>query len=155
MTQAILVIATSDARILAELETLRNMDITIEVIEDMTDWMLQQPDTFTETELDLMVSGLLNADDFGKILQRILDEAIEAASSSAPMNESHAHSIPMPDFRIYEDFAPDFSDIPLKETINIHPTRVGREQTRTSMRAQPPRSHREQFPFVPSRHGNR
>ena len=164
-------IVTDSKSALAILQALRQADIIVQSRSTVQDLMNQHPELFQDIERELMDADLLTERDIQEIILRLHDDAestleLEAAQLEEQRIEAEEmldmllgqpdsleHILLAPDRYSYG--CPDIYETPLKDTINTHPIRPGREQTRAPMHAQPPRSHRTQFPFVPSRHGNR
>lgn len=127
------------------------------IMEHMVKMMQEKPEIFRVEELNLLIEDLLNEDDFEKIFKRLYSTAKEAFMQDiVDMQEAPGETIHMRAMHYLDDVeAPIFYyDSPL-EMMRSHPMTPGKSQKKGHIHAQPPRSHRSAFPFVPSRHGNR
>ncbi len=127
------------------------------IMEHMVKMMQEKPEIFRVEELNLLIEDLLNEDDFEKIFKRLYSTTKEAFMQDiVDMQEARGEALHMRAIHCadYMEAPIFYYDSPL-EMMRSHPMNPGKSQKKGHMHAQPPRSHRSAFPFVPSRHGNR
>ncbi|MEC9292643.1 MAG: hypothetical protein VX730_09600 [Pseudomonadota bacterium] len=164
-------IVTGSESALTILQALRQADIIVQSKSTLQDLMSEHPELFQDIEMELMDANQLSEGDIRDIILRLHDDAVSVLDLEvAKLEEQRAeaeemlemllgypnsleHILLTPDRYTYG--CPDVYEVSLKDSISTHPTCAGPADMHSTMQAQPRLSHRAQFPFVPSRHGNR